>query len=133
MNTTNKTCEVTKMSKIFGFSPQPATKQEIEKFENEVLMRHNNQTLIGTVYVDMQENQWAVAFAYNFSRKPGLHGRENPLEVRYFCPAENSHNVRMFRSDAGIETSFATEAFKDEDAFVRFVLMQERSFAGKAA
>jgi hypothetical protein len=121
------------MSKIFGFKPQPATKQEIEKFENEVMIRHDNQNLFGTVYVDMQENQWAVAFAYNYSRKPGLHGHENPLEVRYSCPAQESNNVRMYRSDADTDRSLATEPLKDGDAFVRFALMQERSLAGKAA
>jgi hypothetical protein len=51
------------MSKIFGFRPQAETRQLIDRFEDEVLIRHNNRPLVGTVYVDMQENQWAVAFA----------------------------------------------------------------------
>ena len=53
------------MSKIFGFRPQAATQQLIDKFEKEVLIRHNNQQLVGTVYIDMQDDRWAVAVAYN--------------------------------------------------------------------
>jgi hypothetical protein len=85
---------------------------------------------VGTVYVDMQENQWAVAFAYNYSRKPGIHGHENPLEVRYSCPAQESGSVRMFRSDTANEKSIVTEPLRDADAFVRFALTQERSLVG---
>lgn len=121
------------MSKIFGFRPQAATQHLIDKFEEEVLIRHNNQQLVGTIYVDMQENQWAVAFAYNYSRKPGIHGHENPLEVRYSCPVQESTSVRMFRSDAVAEKSLATEPLEDGDAFVRFAITRERSLVGRAA
>jgi hypothetical protein len=121
------------MPKIFGFMPQATTQKLIEKFEDEVLIRHNNQQLVGTVYVDMQEDRWAVAFAYNYSRKPGIHGHENPLEVRYSCLTQESGNVRMFRSDAVAETMLECEAFPDGDAFVCFTLTQERSLAGRAA
>ena len=121
------------MSKIFGFRPQAATQQQIEKFENEVLIRHNNQQLMGTVYVDMSETRWAIAFAYNFSRKPGLHGHENPLEVRYSCPAQEKTGVRMFRSDNESKKLLESESFPDADALVRFALTQERTLAGRAA
>ncbi|MDO9036351.1 MAG: hypothetical protein Q7U51_14265 [Methanoregula sp.] len=121
------------MSKIFGFKPQAATRQLIEKFEDEVLIRHNNQPLVSTVYVDMQDDQWAVAFAYNYTRKPGLHGHENPLEVRYSCPAQESDSVRMFRSDTADEKSIDAEALSDGDAFIRFALTQERNLIGRAA
>lgn len=121
------------MSKFFGFSPQAATQILIDKFEEEVLIRHNNQPLVGTVYVDMQEERWAVAFAYNYSHRSGIHGHENPLEVRYSCPAQNGGSVRMFRSDAPDERALETEPLKDADAFVRFVITQERSLAGRAA
>ena len=121
------------MSKIFGIKPHPATQNLIDRFEEEVMIRHENQQLVGTVYVDMQETRWAVAFAYNYSRKPGIHGHENPLEVRYSCPTAESGNVQMFRSDAAAETVLACEAFPDRDAFVRFALTQERSLAGRVA
>jgi len=121
------------MAKIIGIKLQADTRKLIETFEDEVMIRHNNQQLVGTVYVDMQENRWAVAFAYNYSRKPGIHGHENPLEVRYSCPVQENGRVRMFRSDTASEKVLETEALEDGDAFVRFALMQERSLAGRTA
>ena len=121
------------MSKIFGFKPQSATQQQIEKFEDEVLIRYNNQQLLGSVYVDMQEDRWAVAFAYNFARKPGIHGHENPLEVRYSARPNDAGRVQMFRSDAAAETLLEAGAIRDRDDFIRFALTRERSLAGRAA
>lgn len=120
------------MSKIIGIKPQADTWKLIEKFEDEILIRHNNQQLVGTVYVDIQETRWAVAFAYNYSRTPGIHGHENPLEVRYSCPMQESSSVRMFRSDTADEVMIPTEPLRDADAFIRFAITQERSLAGKA-
>lgn len=121
------------MAKIFGIQPQSETQKQIEKFEDEVLIRHNNQQLLGTVYVDMQEDRWAVAFAYNFSRKPGLHRPENPLEVRYSVKPQDTAKVQMFRSNASAETVLDAGTIKDKDDFIRYALTQERMFAGKAA
>lgn len=121
------------MSVIFGFRPKADTRKQIEKFEDEVLIRHNNQQLLGTVYIDMQEDRWAVAFAYNFSRKSGLSGRENPLEVRYLYTAQEKQGVRMFRSDRESEQILEGREFADGDAFIRFVLIQERNLIGSTA
>lgn len=82
---------------------------------------------------DMQDDQWAVAFAYNYTRKPGLHGHENPLEVRYYCTVQESDSVRMFRSDTADEKSIDAEALSDGDAFIRFALTQERNLVVRAA
>ncbi len=125
--------EVKNMAKIFGIKPQADTQKQIEKFEDEVLIRHNNQQLLGTVYVDMQENCWAVAFAYNYSRKPGLHRPENPLEVRYSAKPQDTRKVQMFRSDAAAEKMLDAGTIRDKDDFIRYALTQERIFAGKAA
>jgi len=121
------------MPRIFGCRPGSDTQKEIEKFEHEVLIRYNNQQLLGTVYVDMSENRWAVAFAYNYSRKPGLHGHDNPLEVRYSARPEEAGTVRMFRSDTPAEKVLDAGTIPDENAFIRYVLLQERSLAGRAA
>jgi len=121
------------MSKIFGFRPQAATQQVIDKFEEEVRIRHNNQQLVGTVYVDMQEDRWSVAFAYNYSRKPEIHGHENPLEVQYFTKPQETGSARMFRSDEISERVLPMESCTDQDTFIRFALMQERSCVGRTA
>jgi len=121
------------MSKIIGIRPQQETKKLIEKFEDEVLIRFNNQQLLGTVYVDMQDGRWSVAFAYNFSRMPGIHRREKPLEVRYLCTAREKPGVRMFRSDRETEQMLENGEFSDGDAFIRFALAQERTLVGGTA
>lgn len=121
------------MVKIISFKPKSDTLRLIEKFEDEVVIRYHNQPLVGTVYVDMQEHRWAVAFAYNYTRKPGIHGHENPLEVRYSSPAEETTSIHMFRSDTPEEKTIETEPLSEADAFVRFAVTRERAFAGKAA
>jgi len=121
------------MPKIFGFKPQPATEQLIEKFEDEVLIRHNNQQLVGTVYVDMKDDRWAVAFAYNYSRKQGIHGHENPLEVRYALKPKETSDVQMFRSDKKNEQVLENKPFVDQDAFIRYVLNLERNIVSGSA
>jgi hypothetical protein len=113
--------------------PQPATLQSIEKFENEVVIRHNNQPLLGTVYVDMQDNRWSVAFAYNYSRNPGLHGHENPLEVRYTADPQDPGHLRLFRSNEPEERVIGIKWFKDQDEFIRFALTQERELVSGSA
>jgi len=81
----------------------------------------------------MSETRWAVAFAYNYSRKPGIHGHENPLEVRYSCPAQERTRVQMFRSDDAAERTLDTKTLKDGDDFIWFAITHERSFIAKAA
>ena len=114
------------MSRFYGLNPGPAARKAIEQFENEVLIRHNNLPLVGSVYVDMEETRWAVAIAYNLSHNPGLRGRENALEVRYsYAPSQRS-GVRMFRSDIPGEAELETEPFGDQDAFIRYAVGHER-------
>jgi len=43
------------MPKFFGCKPAGPTRQAVEKFENEVMVRQDSQMLVGTVYLDMQE------------------------------------------------------------------------------
>lgn len=114
------------MPKIFGFRPQVATEKLIGKFEDEVTLRHNNQRLLGTVYVDVQENQWAVAFAYNYARNSGLLGPENLIEARYSTLPKGNSSVCMFRSDTGVEKILSTMPFPDCNSFIAYVIEQER-------
>ncbi|HNX16998.1 MAG TPA: hypothetical protein PKM50_01560 [Methanoregula sp.] len=114
------------MPKFFGCKPAGPTRQAVEKFENEVLVRQDNQLLIGTVYLDMQETAWAVAVAYNQSRAPGLHGHENTLEVRYtYTPTENG-TTNMFRSNPGTVKVLGGGPFSSPDSFARYALDYER-------
>jgi len=121
------------MPKFFGCRPAGPTRQAIEKFENEVMVRHDSQMLVGTVYLDMQENAWAVAIAYNHARAPGLHGHENALEVRYSYVPATRGAAQMFRSDPGTITTLAAGPFADPDSFVEYAVSHERAVANHAA
>ncbi len=121
------------MSKYYGFEPEPTTKLVVEKFENEVVIRHNNQILVSTVYVDMQNSHWAVAMAYNHSRHPGIHGHENMLEVKYSYSLGRDNVIRMFRSDPLQETPVNAGSFTDPNAFVKYVITNERMVLNRPA
>lgn len=121
------------MAKFFGCKPATPTRQAVEKFENEVMIRKDNRLLVGTVYLDIQDTAWAVAVAYNQSRAPGLHGHENLLEVRYtYTPAEKGY-LNMFRSDPGTVTALGAGPFTDTDNFVKYALDYERGIVNHDA
>ena len=120
------------MPKFFGYKPAGPTRQAAEKFENEIMIRHDNRVLVGTVYLDMQENAWAVAVAYNFSRAPGLHGHENGLEVRYSYAPGGTGGMQMFRSDPVAVTTLRTGPFSDSDSFACYALDHERGIVTHA-
>jgi hypothetical protein len=120
------------MPKFFGCKPAGPTKAAAEKFENEVMVRQDNQMLVGTVYLDMQENAWAVAVAYNLARTPGLHGHENGLEVRYSYVPGTPDAAQMFRSDPGSVSPLAAGPFANPDSFAQYALGHERSIVTHA-
>jgi len=121
------------MPKFFGYKPTGTTKAAAEKFENEVMIRQDSQMMVGTVYLDMQENAWAVAIAYNHARAPGLHGHENALEVRYSYIPGTPDAAQMFRSDPGTFTPLKAGPFPNPDSFAQYALGHERAVADHAA
>jgi hypothetical protein len=121
------------MAKYFGINPQPRTRQAVEKFEDEVMIRKDNRILISTVYLDMLDGQWAVAVAYNPSRHPGLHGQDNLLEVRYTYSLKQRMTMTMMRSDPLEEIPIAAGPFGDPDSFVEYALDHERDIVNHGA
>ena len=121
------------MPKFFGCKPAGPTRQAVEKFENDVMVRQDNQRLVGTVYLDMQDTAWAVAVAYNLSRTQGLHGHENLLEVRYSYTPGTEGAAQMFRSDPGTVTDVAAGPFANPDSFARYALDHERGIVNHDA
>jgi len=121
------------MPKYCGLNPEHVTRKTIEQFENDILIRHNNQQLVSSVYVDMQENQWAVGFAYNLSRNPGLYGHEHSLEVRYLYRPKDGNLIRIFRSDSAEETVLEAGGFSVPDTFVRYAITHERRILNRPA
>lgn len=120
------------MAKYYGCTPSVYTRQEVDRFENEVTIRYRNQVLISKVYLDMQDHSWAVAVAYNVSRQTGLKGHENSVEVRYaYTPGEEGV-VNVFRSDQDVIRALGAGPFEDQDSFARYALKCERSTVSPA-
>ena len=114
------------MSKFYGINPQPATRNAVVKFEDEVMIRKDNRFLISTVYLDMQEDRWAVAVAYNSSRNKGLHSPDNQLEIRYSYSPHDGKTITMLRSDPIEELPLTAGPFTSPDTFPQYVINYER-------
>lgn len=119
------------MPKYHGIDPQQETLQALAKFENEVMIQKNNRFLVAIVYLDVEATRWAVAIAYNPSRKPGLHGHEHLLEVKYSYEPRSAHRILMFRSDPPELTTLPCRRLADSDEFVRYALAYEADLINK--
>jgi hypothetical protein len=119
------------MSKFYGINPQPATRNAVVKFEDEVMIKKDNRYLLSTLYLDMQEDRWAVAVAYNPSRNSGLHGQENILEVRYSYKNRRGNAITMFRSDMAEESVITAGPFSDPDTFAQYAITFERDLINR--
>jgi hypothetical protein len=121
------------MSKFFGYKPKPQVKSAVETFEEKTQIRSTSGILLGSVYVDVQENEWAVAFAYGVTQHPKLRGPEPVYEVRYSVkPAETT---KAMKTDTRNETPSTVAAgdLKDIDAFVLWALNAEQANPGAAS
>ena len=64
-----------KMARYFGYSPKSTVKSAVESFESKTQVRSAGGTLLGTVYVDIGDEEWAVAIAYGRAHHPKLRVR----------------------------------------------------------
>ncbi|MFB3765177.1 MAG: hypothetical protein ACE14P_07995 [Methanotrichaceae archaeon] len=114
------------MSKFHGIEPKPTTRQAVKEFEDEVMIGKDNSFLIATVYLDMEEDRWDVAVAYNPSRHLGPQWHENLLEVRYTYSLKNKMIITMMRSHPFEEIPIAAGPFEDFDTFAQYAITYER-------
>lgn len=114
------------MSKFCGFNPKTATRQAVNKFEDEVMIGKDYRFLIPTVYLDMNEECWTVAMAYSSSRPPGMHWQENLLEARYTYSPKNKMPLTLMRSDPFEDVPIVGRVFEDPDTFALYAITQER-------
>ena len=119
------------MPRYHGTSPEPATRQAAEKFENEIMVRIDNRFLVATVYLDMEPARWAVAIAYNPARNAGLSGHDNVLEVRYTYMLNKRMTMTMMRSNPMEETVIPAGPFLNPDVFARHALAHERGMVNR--
>jgi len=71
------------MSRYFGYSPKGTVKSAVESFESTTQVQSAGGMLLGTVYVDIRNEEWAVAMAYGRAHHPKIRGPEPVYEVRY--------------------------------------------------
>jgi len=121
------------MSKYFGYRPKPQVKSAVETFEEKTQIRSNNGILLGSVYVDIQDKEWAVAFAYGVTQHPKIRGPEPVYEVRYSLNPEEK--AKATRTDTRSDTPSMVESGepKDVDAFVLWALHAEQANPGAAS
>lgn len=121
------------MSKFFGYKPKPQVKSAVETFEAKTQVKSTSGILLGSVYVDVQEKEWAVAFAYGTRQHPKLRGPEPVYEVRYSISPEEKNKARKIDTRSDSDATLATEDFPDVDAFVLWALHTEQGTAGSAS
>ncbi|HQC90869.1 MAG TPA: hypothetical protein PLR09_01985 [Candidatus Methanoculleus thermohydrogenotrophicum] len=101
-------------------------KSAVESFESKTQVRSAGGTLLGTVYVDISDEEWAVAIAYGRAQHPKLRGPEPVYEVRY------AHQTRDARETKRIDTRqeepaiIEVEPFPSEDEFIVWALDEEK-------
>lgn len=121
------------MAKFFGLSPKSKTAKVTEEFENRMVIRKHNRRLIGKVYADIADTEWAVAVAYNQVQDPGIHGSENTLEIRYSYEPASEPVVHRLETDRGSQQNYSIEKFDNPDAFIVWALNQEKTLMANHA
>lgn len=115
------------MSKFVGHDPKPKTAKIAEEFETKVIIRRNNKSLVGRVFVDIMEDEWKFAVGFNQMGISKLHGRENEFEVLYrYHPSEESKVIRL-GTDTGLENDYPAESFPSPDEFIIWAIGQEKA------
>jgi len=120
------------MSKFFGYKPKPQVKSAVDIFEEKTQIRSTNGILLGTVYIDIQDSEWAVAFAYGVTQHPKIRGPEPVYEIRYSLhPKEKAKAVKTDTRNEMPSTLVAGD-LPDVDAFVLWALHAEQENLGVA-
>ena len=114
------------MSRYFGYIPKGTVKTAVESYESKTLVMSPGGMLLGTVYVDIQDDEWAVAVAYGRAHHPKLRGPEPVYEVRYaHRPGDRGETKRL---DTRQEEEGVLNAgpFPTTDEFVLWALNEEK-------
>ncbi|MFA7562066.1 MAG: hypothetical protein WCY70_01350 [Methanoculleus sp.] len=114
------------MARYFGYSPKGTVKDAVESFESKTQVRSAGGTLLGTVYVDISDDEWAVAIAYGRTQHPKLKGPEPIYEVRYAHRTGDSGETKRLDTREESPCTITAEPFPSMDKFVVWALDQER-------
>ncbi|NMA09624.1 hypothetical protein L21_1295 [Methanoculleus chikugoensis] len=115
-----------KMARYFGYSPKGTAKSAVESFESTTQVRSAGGTLLGTVYVDISDEEWAVAIAYGRTQHPKLRGPEPIYEVRYaHRTGETGETERIDTREEGA-CAITVDPFPSVDDFIVWALGEEK-------
>ncbi|MFA5294799.1 MAG: hypothetical protein WC382_04710 [Methanoregulaceae archaeon] len=118
------------MSRYFGYSPTGTVKSAVESFESKTQVQSAGGMLLGTVYVDIRDTEWAVALAYGRTHHPKLRGPEPVYEVRYaYRPGNGSQVTHLDTREEELRV-IPAEPFPSIDTFVLWTLKEERGRLG---
>lgn len=113
------------MSRYFGYSPKSAVKSAVESFENTTQVRRAGGILLGTVYVDIRDEEWAVAMAYGRAHHPKIKGPEAEYEVRYSRRTGDDAAAKRLDTRDGETVALPAGPFPSEDDFILWALREE--------
>lgn len=114
-----------RMARFYGHTPDSNARKAVELFETTAMTRSAGGMLLGTVYVDIMDEEWAVAFAYGRMRHPNLRGPEPEYEVRYSLK-KRMGEVRCLDTRAGDAIAIGAGPFATPDGFILWAIGQER-------
>jgi hypothetical protein len=115
------------MARYYGYSPKGTVKSAVESFESETQIQGPGGTLLGTVYVDIRDEEWAVAIAYGRTQHPRLRGPEPVYEVRYAHQTEDGGKTKRIDTRQEEEPGIIeVEPFPSEDEFIVWALNKEK-------
>ena len=113
------------MSRYFGYSPSGTVRSAVESFESTTQIRSSGGVMLGTVYVDIRDTEWAVAVAYGWAQHPTIRGPAPVYEVRYAYQAGDGTQVRMIDTREESTRIITVESFPSVESFVLWTLKGE--------
>lgn len=114
------------MSRYFGYSPKGTAKSAVESFESTTQVRSAGGTLLGTVYVDVSDEEWGVAIAYGRAHHPKLRGPEPVYEVRYAHRTGEPGETERIDTREEVPCAITVDPFPSADEFVIWALGEEK-------
>lgn len=86
--------------------------------------------MLGTVYVDISDEEWAVAIAYGRVHHPGIRGPEPVYEVRYTYRPGGEGAIKRLDTRKGTPSTVTVGPLPSVDEFVVMTLDYEKKQIG---
>ena len=118
------------MARYYGYSPKGTVNSAVDSFESRTQIQGPGGMLLGTVYVDISDEEWAVAIAYGRAHHPGIRGPEPVYEVRYTYRPEGEGAIKRLDTRKGTPSTVTVGPLPSVDEFVVLALDYEKKQIG---